>query len=196
MTRIVKLKQWRRDGLSFEEITALLKRLESEKKRAQVELVNAARRLLRFYALAESELRLKGATLAILIAYIDFSKGINKVKAYARECKEIKGGLARYVSSIYMHARKEQVENLKYAEIARSTATRREALKKIQAEILKDLRRLWKNTSPTSRAVLRKTNLTRLSPPTHSQQGGGRIARIRVGKGWKAKATRVRTGVS
>ncbi|GBC70811.1 hypothetical protein HRbin02_00582 [Candidatus Calditenuaceae archaeon HR02] len=71
--------------MELKKVVLLRRRLEAEKERLKKEIVNTAMERMELYVFAESELGLGGASLAILLTYIDFSRGINKVKTYVRE---------------------------------------------------------------------------------------------------------------
>ncbi|GBC70812.1 hypothetical protein HRbin02_00583 [Candidatus Calditenuaceae archaeon HR02] len=51
--------------------------------------------------------------------------------------------MARYANTIYVRVKRGCFKNPKYVNIVNSSA-RREALKRIQSEALKDIRRLWR----------------------------------------------------
>jgi len=140
--RLKVLKQWKKEGWEFEELKALEKRLARMKRQLERRILETAEAELKIYRFAETELGLRGVSLVSLLIHVDFSRGIHKIKGYVKRNRKIRDILAKYAVAIYTNAKKNG--NGKYAEIVIKAKNRKEALKRLQVEILKDLRRLWR----------------------------------------------------
>lgn len=125
-------------------LRALDEALTKKYKKLQRGTTRIAREILPMYAFAKRELGLGGVGLVKLLLKIDFSKGIRKVKAYARRSRYVRDDLARFAMAVYYNAKKGHGHK-NYIEIVEGSRSRDEALKRLQTQILRDLRRLYRN---------------------------------------------------
>jgi len=142
--RLKTLKRWENDGIKSKYLPLFKKDLEREKDRLEKEIMKVAKEKIEMYRWVEEELGLHGASLARLLLYVDFSKGLRKIKNFIQGNKNAKTALTSLAFAIYSNARQGRGPE-KYRNYIKSYegVRRKDAIKKLRSIILKDLRRLW-----------------------------------------------------
>jgi len=143
--RLKTLKLWESDGFESKWLPLLKKDLEHKKDQLEKEIMTVAKERLEMYRWAEEEFGLHGASLARLLLYVDFSKGLRKIKNFVQRNKNAKGALTSLAFAIYFNACQGRGPE-KYRNYIKSCEgiKKEDAIKKLRSIILKDLRRLWR----------------------------------------------------
>jgi len=142
--RLKTLKRWESDGFESKLLPLFKKELEREKDRLEKEIMRIAREKIEMYRWAEEELGLHGASLARLLLYVDFSKGLRKIKNFIQGNKNAREALTSLAFAVYSNARQGRGPE-KYLNYIKSYEgiKAEDAIKKLRFMIIKDLRKLW-----------------------------------------------------
>lgn len=146
--RIKTLKQWLKDGQTSEEIRKEIVKTsrEFEKERSKIgrEIISV---LGENYRKILEKIGLRGSVeAAILLTYLDLSRGINKLLTYCWRSRKVNEHLSKLVYSIYRHyLRGDAVPEAyrKFIEESRGKLSRRQLLVRLKRMVIKDLRRAY-----------------------------------------------------
>lgn len=146
--RIKTLKQWLKDGQTSEEIRKEIVKTsrEFEKERSKIgrEIISA---LGENYRKILEKIGLRGSVeAAILLTYLDLSRGINKLLTYCWRSRKVNEHLSKLVYSIYRHYLRGDVvpeAYRKFIEESRGKLSRRQLLVRLKRMVIKDLRRAY-----------------------------------------------------
>lgn len=133
-------------------IKDLIKAYEKEKERIGKEICEAIKNDRFYKVVLDYYGYQRSALIAMLLLKIDFSRGIHKILSYLglharakNHNHDMRTMLSRVANNLYIKALKSRKSSIpvKYIEIARNYP-KGKALLRIQVEIIKDIRRIWK----------------------------------------------------
>jgi len=152
--RLRELKKWSKEGIY--EVEELKKLFETKLRKLSREITRLAEAAIPMYKEVSEQIGVNGVMLAGLLLYVDFNKGLSKIKSYlglyekaTAYSKKARTYLSKLARAIAINAKNGngRTKLKKYRKIVKESKNTKQAIKRIEIAIIKQIRKIFRETS-------------------------------------------------